>query len=154
MEPTEAADPPALTTQLPEEAASVEEAPMEPVEPEDVHVALMVDAANGFNELGRKAMLWTVRHRWAAAARFTFNCYRHSAMLILRCPGKPCYILLSSEGVTQGDPPSTFLYGISLLPTGEDICKAEPEVVQSWFADDNKNFTLITRQEAVTCQVP
>ena len=58
----EAADPPALTTQLPEEAASVEEAPMEPVAPEDVHVALMMDATNGFNELGRKAMLRTVQH--------------------------------------------------------------------------------------------
>ena len=25
---------------------------------------LLVDATNGFNELGRKAMLWTMRHRW------------------------------------------------------------------------------------------
>ena len=73
----------------------VEEAPMEPVEPEDVHVALMMDATNGFNELSRKEMLWTVQHRWAAAARFTFNSYRHSAMLILLCPGKSCFILLS-----------------------------------------------------------
>ena len=46
-EPTEAADPPALMTQLPEEGASIEEAPMEPVESEDVHVMLMVDATNG-----------------------------------------------------------------------------------------------------------
>ena len=46
-EPTEAADPPALMTQLPEEGASIEEAPMEPVELEDVHVMLMVDATNG-----------------------------------------------------------------------------------------------------------
>ena len=61
-EPTEAAHWPALTTQLPEEAASLEEAPMEPVELEDVHVALMVDATKGFNELACKAMLWTVQH--------------------------------------------------------------------------------------------
>ena len=33
----------------------------------------LVDARNGFNELSRLAMLWTVRHRWPAGARFAFN---------------------------------------------------------------------------------
>ena len=33
----------------------------------------LVDAHNGFNELSRLAMLWTVRHRWPAGARFAFN---------------------------------------------------------------------------------
>ena len=70
----------------------------------DVPLILLVDARNGFNELGRKAMLWTVRHLWAPGARFTFNCYRHSAMLMMRRKGKPCTILLSEEGVTQGGP--------------------------------------------------
>ena len=37
----------------------------------------LVDACNGFNELSRLAMLWTVRHRWPAGARFAFNCYKH-----------------------------------------------------------------------------
>ena len=37
----------------------------------------LVDARNGFNELSRLAMLWTVRHRWPAGARFAFNCYKH-----------------------------------------------------------------------------
>jgi hypothetical protein len=44
--------------------------PMDPKESdneeEDPHVVLLVDASNEFNELGRKAALWTVRHRWAA----------------------------------------------------------------------------------------
>ena len=31
----------------------------------EASAALLVDAANGFNELSRKAMLWTIRHRWA-----------------------------------------------------------------------------------------
>ena len=35
----------------------------------------LVDARNGFNELRRLEMLWTVRHRWPAGARFTFNLY-------------------------------------------------------------------------------
>ena len=33
----------------------------------------LVDAHNGFNKLSRLAMLWTVRHRWPAGARFSFN---------------------------------------------------------------------------------
>ena len=34
---------------------------------------MLVDAHNGFNELSRLEMLWTVRHRWPAGARFAFN---------------------------------------------------------------------------------
>ena len=34
----------------------------------------LVDAHNGFKELSRLAMIWTVRHRWPAGARFTLNC--------------------------------------------------------------------------------
>ena len=34
---------------------------------------MLVDARNGFNKLGRLEMLWTVRHRWPAGARFAFN---------------------------------------------------------------------------------
>jgi hypothetical protein len=72
---------------------------------DDLYVVLLVDATNGFNELSRKAALWTVRHHWASGACFAFNCYRHSATLILRRPGHPnCYVLQSREGVTQGDP--------------------------------------------------
>jgi hypothetical protein len=70
---------------------------------------LLVDATNGFNELGRKAMLWTVRHRWANGARFSYNCYRHSAQLLLRWCGGDCEIILLREGVTQGDPLSMVL---------------------------------------------
>ena len=33
----------------------------------------LVDAHNAFNELSRLAMLWTLRHRWTAGARFAFN---------------------------------------------------------------------------------
>ena len=46
-------------------------------------VTTFVDAYNGFNELSRLAMLWTVRHRWPVGARFAFNCYRHWAQLLL-----------------------------------------------------------------------
>ena len=43
-----------------------------------------VDATYGFNELSKYAMLWNVRHRWAAGARFAFNSYCHNLTLVVR----------------------------------------------------------------------
>ena len=56
---------------------------------------MLVDARNGFNKLSRLAMLWTVQHRWPAGARFTFNCYRHWAQLLLLQPGELSVTILS-----------------------------------------------------------
>ncbi|MEM7495956.1 MAG: hypothetical protein AAF471_07510, partial [Myxococcota bacterium] len=104
----------------------------------DPTAILLVDARNGFNELNRRAMLWTVRHTWAAGARFALNCYRHSAQLIVRRHGgESCHLLLSSEGVTQGDPLSMMLYGLALAPLSRQIREATPSVCQSWYADDS-----------------
>ena len=47
----------------------------------------LVDARNGFNELRRLEILWTVRHRWSAGAKIVFNCYRNWYQLLLRQPG-------------------------------------------------------------------
>ena len=52
-------------------------------EPEAV---LLVDARNGFNELSCKAM--------TGGSRFTFNCYRHAVILIIRLPGGEAETLL------------------------------------------------------------
>ena len=81
----------------------------------------LVDACNGFSELSRLAMLWTVRHRWPAGARFVFKCYKHWAQLLLRQPGDLPVTILSREGVTQGDPLSMVLYGITLAPLTEEL---------------------------------
>ncbi|MEJ2330924.1 MAG: hypothetical protein P8Z33_13945, partial [Gammaproteobacteria bacterium] len=96
----------------------------------------LIDAHHGFNELGRLAMLWTVRHHWAKGARFAFNCYRHSAQLILHSPGRAATILHSKEGVTQGDPLSMVLYALALLPLVEELRALDSTVLQPWYADD------------------
>ena len=64
-------------------------------------------------------MLWTVRHRWPEGARFAFNRYRYWAQRLLRQPGETPVIILSREGVTQGDPLFMVLYGITLVPLAE-----------------------------------
>ena len=55
----------------------------------------LVGARNGFNKLNHLAMLWTLRHRWPAGARFALNCYRHWAQLLLHQPGEPPITALS-----------------------------------------------------------
>jgi len=129
-------DEPLLTQPPTEMDVGVEQTDPDMLDGEDPFLRLMLDARNGFNELGRKAMFWTVGHRWAAGARFAFNCYRHQSQLILRRKGLPCYTILSEEGVTQGDPLSMILYGTALCPLAERLQAAVPEVVQPWYADD------------------
>ena len=48
---------------------------------EQAKLLLLIDAANGFNNLSRLAMSWTVRHRWSKMVRFVFNAYRHQHRL-------------------------------------------------------------------------
>ena len=97
---------------------------------------LLIDAKNGFNELNRRAMLWTVRHLWPQGSCFAFNCYSHAAQLLIRQPGQDASVLLSQEGVTQGDPLSMVLYGLALTPLAQRLRHDFPTLSQSWYADD------------------
>jgi hypothetical protein len=103
---------------------------------DDLEGLLLVDVWNRFNELSQKDMLWTARHRWCNGARFAFNCYQHAGLLILWQQGGNCEILLSCEGVTQGDPLAMILCGVALLPLSESLREAEETVLQPWYADD------------------
>ena len=96
----------------------------------------LVDARNEFNELIRLAMLWTVRHHCPAGARFAFNCYRHWEQLLLRQPVDLPVTILSREGVTQGDPLSMVLYGITLVPLAEELSAADPGLLSPFYVDD------------------
>ena len=96
----------------------------------------LVDARNGFNELSCLAMLWTVRHRWTEGAKFAFNCYKHCAQLLLRKPEEPPVTILSREEVTQGDPLSMVLYGITLVPLVEELRAADLGLLSPFYADN------------------
>lgn len=137
--PPPAPTPTPPATLPPAVAAAAAAAPPPPPPPPTAAAAnatVLVDARNGFNELNRTAMLWTVRHRWPDGARFAFNCYRHQGQLVMRQRDGTSIILLSQEGVTQGDPLSMILYGIGLLPLAEELRREFPAVVQPWYADD------------------
>ena len=74
------------------------------IEDSETSGTTLVDACNGFYELSRLVILWTVQRRWPAGVRFTFNCYRHWAQLLLLQPGEPPVAIMIREGVTQVDP--------------------------------------------------
>ena len=99
-------------------------------------VLLLVDAANGFNNLSRYGMLWTVRHRWRKLSKFTFDCYRHEIRLVCRQPGGAAEIILSKEGVTQSDHLAMALYSLALLPLAELLREKFLAILQPWYADD------------------
>ena len=62
----------------------------------------LVDAHNGFNEMSRLDMLWTVQHRWPAGTRFAFNCYKHWVQLLLRQPGGAASYNTEQRGIHPG----------------------------------------------------
>ena len=106
---------------------------------------LLIDAKNGFNEISRKAMLWTVRHLWPSGAIFTFNCYRHASRLLLRSSNGEARYITSREGVQQGDPIAMLLFALATVP----LIKTIREEVQKLraipsFADDLSMFGPIS----------
>ena len=111
----------------------------------DTGVITLVDARNGFNVMIRLEMLWTVHHHWQAGAMFAFNCYMHWSQLLLCQPGDALVIILSLEGVIQGDPISMLLYGITLVPLEEDL-KDMDLTVMSHFCADDAAFDGLTRR--------
>ena len=97
---------------------------------------MLVDACNGFNELIRLEILWTVWYCWPAGVRFAFNSYRHRAQLLLCHPGDPPVTIMSREGVTQGDPLFMVLYRITLFPLAEELRAADPGIFSPFYADN------------------
>ena len=97
---------------------------------------MLVDSCNGFNELSRLVMLRILRHLWPAWARFALNYYNHWAQILLPHTGELPVTMLSREGVTQGDPLSVVLYGITLVPLAEELQKADTGLLSPFYADN------------------
>jgi len=97
---------------------------------------LCVDARNAFNELNRTTMLWVVRHEWPAGCVFTFNCYRHYARLVIRENSGKAVTIFSRAGVTQGDPISMILYGVTTTPLIRKLKHRNKNLIHIWYADD------------------
>ena len=76
-----------------------------------------------------------------------FNFYRHWAQLLIRQLGEPPVTILSREGVTQGDPLSMVLYGITIVPLAEEISAADPGLLSSLYADKGA-FNGLARHSA------
>jgi hypothetical protein len=98
----------------------------------------LFDARNGFNELNRYQMLWSVAHLWPKARRFAFNLHRHDIICIVRTsPSEEVKVLHSREGVTQGGVLGMSLYGIATMPLAEGLRLEIPDALQPWYADDS-----------------
>jgi hypothetical protein len=113
----------------------------------DGYGMLLVDASNAFNAVNRTAAMWNARQTWPSAARFLFNTYRGYNLLIIRSSVSPGSgtIMLSREGVTQGDPLSMFLYGIAIMPLIHRCKMDGPDCRQVWYADDSSAAGRLTR---------
>ena len=57
--------------------------------------------------------------------------------MVIRRSGRPGSVILSQEGVTQGDPISMVIYGVALTPLTESVRAAQPNILQAWYADDS-----------------
>ena len=107
----------------------------------------LVDSRNGFNELSRLAMLWTVHHCWPAGTRFMFNCYRQWAQLVLRQPRELPVTILSREGVTQEDSLLMLLYRTTPITLAEELREADLILLSPFHADDAA-FEISEQQNA------
>ena len=96
-----------------------------------------MDARTAFNDGKRSAILWTVRQKWPSGARFTSNCYKQCALLLIRSnDGESSMCLNSKEGVTRGDLIYMVIYGVEMLPLTTKIQEDIPSRIPLWYADD------------------
>ena len=80
-------------------------------------------------------MLGAVTFEWPSDTRFSFNCYRHWATLVIRAGDGTGHFLFSKEGMTQGDPLAMVAYGLGILPLICELQQAHPSVTHPWYTD-------------------
>ncbi len=94
---------------------------------EETEAVLLVDADNAFNSLNRRVALHNVRFTCPPLATTLINTYRCPSELFIENE-----VIMSQEGVTQGDPLAMPFYALSTLPLIEKL----PPILQVWYADD------------------
>ena len=81
----------------------------------------LVDSCNGFNNLSRLAILWTVRHCWPSGAKFASNCYKAWAQLLLRQLGGGSSYNYEPRGVNSVIPPRDGIVRDHPRPPGRGV---------------------------------
>ena len=79
---------------------------------ENTDAVILVDAANAFNNLNRKAMLHNIKFICPEISKYVTNCYSDPARLFV-IGGLE---LKSQEGTTQGDPLGMAIYALGITP--------------------------------------
>ena len=97
---------------------------------EDTEAVLLVDADNAFNPLNREAALHNIGVVCPSFFKILKNTYNAAAQLFVG-GGE---VILSQEGITQGDPLAMPMYALGIMPLTRELCRSN--VTQAWFADD------------------
>ena len=99
---------------------------------DDTEAILLVDAANAFNNLNRKAALHNLQFICPALATILVNTYQSPTRMFVTGSGE----ISSSEGTTQGDPLGMAMYALAVVPLISKLQQLHEHAQQVWFADD------------------
>ena len=110
-------------------------------EDQTTEAIILVDAENAFNSLNRSAALSNIKLTCPALATYIINSYRKPANLYIANSDK---IILSEEGVTQGDNAAMGFYSCSTIPviqtsainSNSSLPTTTIGIKQVWYADD------------------
>ena len=96
---------------------------------QETEAVLLVDVDNAFNHLNRKAALHKIGVLCPSFSTILKNTYNAVAQLFVG--GE---VIMSQEGITQGDPLAMPMYALATIPLICELCTSR--AVQAWFADD------------------
>lgn len=99
------------------------------------YVVLSLDAVNAFNAIDRKAVLKAMYSRVPGMARYFSTAYVHPSRLLYDKGGE-VEVILSKEGVKQGDGAAGIAYCITTDKPVQNARDAVPQVIILCYADD------------------
>ena len=101
-------------------------------EDQESEAVRLVDAANAFNNINRKALIRNIEVLCPIFGRYVKNCYKIPVRLFV-IGGKE---ILSREGTTQGDPAGMAIYAIGITPLIDIMLEIIAAIRVAAFADD------------------